>query len=45
MQPFLIPTVTVALAELGDKTQLLAPILTAKYRRFGWDAFRASLRR
>ena len=33
MQTFLISTVTVALAELGDKTQLLALILAAKYRR------------
>ena len=33
MQTFLISTFTVALAELGDKTQLLALILAAKYRR------------
>ena|SRR5450432_811241 len=33
MQTFLISTVTVALAEIGDKTQLLALILAAKYRR------------
>lgn len=33
MQTFLISTVTVALAELGDKTQLLALLLAAKYRR------------
>lgn len=33
MQTFLISTLTVALAELGDKTQLLALILAAKYRR------------
>ena len=33
MQTFLISTVTVALAELGDKTQLLALVLAAKYRR------------
>lgn len=33
MQTFLISTATVALAELGDKTQLLALILAAKYRR------------
>jgi putative Ca2+/H+ antiporter (TMEM165/GDT1 family) len=33
MQTFLISTFTVALAEIGDKTQLLALILAAKYRR------------
>ena len=33
MQTFFISTLTVALAELGDKTQLLALILAAKYRR------------
>ena len=33
MQTFLISTLTVALAEIGDKTQLLALILAAKYRR------------
>jgi putative Ca2+/H+ antiporter (TMEM165/GDT1 family) len=33
MQTFLISTVTVALAEIGDKTQLLALILAAKYRK------------
>ena len=33
MQTFLISTLTVALAELGDKTQLLALILAAKYRK------------
>jgi len=33
MQTLLISTLTVALAELGDKTQLLALILAAKYRR------------
>jgi len=33
MQTFLISTITVALAETGDKTQLLALILAAKYRR------------
>jgi putative Ca2+/H+ antiporter (TMEM165/GDT1 family) len=33
MQPFLISTASVALAELGDKTQLLALVLAAKYRR------------
>jgi putative Ca2+/H+ antiporter (TMEM165/GDT1 family) len=33
MQTFLISTFTVALAELGDKTQLLALILAAKYRK------------
>ena len=33
MQTLLLSTFTVALAELGDKTQLLALILAAKYRR------------
>ncbi|MDA3912933.1 TMEM165/GDT1 family protein [Oleiagrimonas sp.] len=33
MQTFLIATGTVALAEMGDKTQLLSLILAAKYRR------------
>ena len=33
MQTFFISTLTVTLAELGDKTQLLALILAAKYRR------------
>ncbi len=33
MQTFLIATLTVALAEIGDKTQLLALILAAKYRK------------
>lgn len=33
MQTFLISTLSVALAELGDKTQLLALILAAKYRK------------
>ncbi|HZP64719.1 MAG TPA: TMEM165/GDT1 family protein [Rudaea sp.] len=33
MQTFLISLATVALAEIGDKTQLLALILAAKYRR------------
>ncbi len=33
MQTFLISTATVAIAEIGDKTQLLALILAAKYRR------------
>ena len=33
VQTFLISTLTVALAEIGDKTQLLALILAAKYRR------------
>ncbi len=33
MQTFLISNATVALAEIGDKTQLLALILAAKYRR------------
>lgn len=33
MQAFLISTASVALAELGDKTQLLALVLAAKYRK------------
>ncbi|HET8941221.1 MAG TPA: TMEM165/GDT1 family protein [Rudaea sp.] len=33
METFLISTLSVAVAELGDKTQLLALILAAKYRR------------
>ncbi|HQD84307.1 MAG TPA: TMEM165/GDT1 family protein, partial [Quisquiliibacterium sp.] len=33
MEAFLISTGIVALAEIGDKTQLLAFILAAKFRR------------
>lgn len=33
MTPLLISTATVALAEIGDKTQLLALLLSARYRR------------
>ena len=33
MEALLIATVTVALAEIGDKTQLLALVLAARYRR------------
>lgn len=33
MQTYLIATAVVALAEIGDKTQLLSLILAAKYRR------------
>src|SRR4029078_1538492 len=33
MQTFLIPAAPVALAEIGDKTQLLSLILAAKYRK------------
>jgi putative Ca2+/H+ antiporter (TMEM165/GDT1 family) len=33
LQTFLISVLTVALAELGDKTQLLALVLAAKYRK------------
>jgi len=33
VQTFLISALTVTLAELGDKTQLLALVLAAKYRR------------
>ena len=35
MQALLIATVTVALAEIGDKTQLLALLLAARYRKPG----------
>jgi Ca2+/H+ antiporter, TMEM165/GDT1 family len=33
LDPFLISTAVVAIAEIGDKTQLLAIILAAKFRR------------
>ncbi|MBP7656665.1 MAG: TMEM165/GDT1 family protein, partial [Pseudoxanthomonas sp.] len=33
MDAFLVSTAIVALAEIGDKTQLLAFILAAKFRR------------
>ncbi|HEU0204259.1 MAG TPA: TMEM165/GDT1 family protein, partial [Burkholderiaceae bacterium] len=33
MEAFLISTGVVALAEIGDKTQLLALVLAAKFRR------------
>ena len=33
MQAFLVSLGVVALAEIGDKTQLLALVLAAKYRR------------
>ena len=33
MEAFLISTGVVALAEIGDKTQLLALVLAAKYRK------------
>jgi len=33
VQTFLVSLVTITLAELGDKTQLLALVLAAKYRR------------
>ena len=33
MEPFLVSTGIVALAEIGDKTQLLAFVLAAKYRK------------
>ena len=33
MESFFIPTLIVALAEIGDKTQLLALLLAARYRR------------
>lgn len=33
MEPFLVSTSTVAIAEMGDRTQLLALILAARFRR------------
>lgn len=33
LQPFLVSTSVVALAEIGDKTQLLSLVLAAKYRK------------
>src|SRR3546814_8878503 len=33
MEPLLVSTVTVALAEIGDKTQLLALLLAARFRK------------
>ena len=33
MEALLVSTLTVALAEIGDKTQLLALLLAARYRR------------
>ena len=33
MEPFLISTGVVALGEMGDKTQLLAIVLAAAFRR------------
>lgn len=33
MESFFVPTLIVALAEIGDKTQLLALLLAARYRR------------
>ena len=33
MQAFLVSTGVVALAEIGDKTQLLAFVLAARFRR------------
>src|SRR6476659_888521 len=35
IEALLVSTVTVALAEIGDKTQLLALVLAAKYRKPG----------
>ena len=34
MEAFLFSTLSVAIAEIGDKTQLLALVLAARYRRF-----------
>ncbi|MFC3606247.1 TMEM165/GDT1 family protein [Stutzerimonas tarimensis] len=33
MEAFVVPTLIVALAEIGDKTQLLALVLAARYRK------------
>ena len=33
MEAFFVPTATVALAEMGDKTQLLALVLAARFRK------------
>ena len=33
LEPFLVSTGVVALAEIGDKTQLLALLLAARYRK------------
>src|SRR5688572_28969155 len=33
LEPFAVSTAVVALAEIGDKTQLLAIVLAAKYRK------------
>ena len=33
MEAFLVPTLSIALAEIGDKTQMLAFLLAARYRR------------
>ena len=33
LEPFAVSTAVVALAEIGDKTQLLAMVLAAKYRK------------
>ncbi|GIX34761.1 MAG: UPF0016 family membrane protein [Lysobacteraceae bacterium] len=35
MEALLLSTLAVAVAEIGDKTQLLALLLAARYRRFG----------
>ena len=42
MEAFLVSTGLVALAEIGDKTQLLSFMLAARYKRpwpicWGWD--------
>ena len=34
MEALLFSTLAVAIAEIGDKTQLLSLILAARYRRF-----------
>jgi putative Ca2+/H+ antiporter (TMEM165/GDT1 family) len=39
MEALLVSTVAVAIAEIGDKTQLLALLLAARYRRFWPIAF------
>ena len=46
METFLISTAAVAIAEIGDKTQLLALLLAARYRSFwpiAWGILIATL--
>lgn len=46
MEAFLVSTAAVAIAEIGDKTQLLSLLLAARYRRFwplAWGIFVATV--